>query len=65
MSHPPSIFTFTSSLGSSKPWSTLYLGYVAAYFWLSATSLDFYRGTQLADMDGSLMGRQNKIHPSG
>jgi hypothetical protein len=51
MSHPPSSFSLTDSSGSERPWSNMHLGDVAAYLWLSAASLDFCRGTQLADVD--------------
>jgi hypothetical protein len=51
MSHPPSLFTLTAASGSERPESTLHLKDVAVFPWLSAASLDHYKGTQLADVN--------------
>jgi hypothetical protein len=56
MSHPPSLFSLNTSSGSESPKSTLHLNNMEVFPWLSATLLNYYKGTQMTDMDEDLAG---------
>ena len=65
MYQPPSSFALTDSSKPERLWSNIHLGDVLVYLWLSATLLDFYRGTQLANVDradkAEVMGMADRI----
>jgi hypothetical protein len=56
MSHPPPLFTLTAALGSKWAESMPALDDMVVFPWLSAALLNYYKGTQMVDVDEDLAG---------